>query len=75
MNPNSPRSPSRRISDEYWMARRLKLPLNWDGGVTDWPARAKVVREAIQAKGCALHTFNLDETWAQAFERVFQEPL
>lgn len=65
---------------EYWIARRLGLPLNWDGGVTSADDRREAVRRHIveNTMQCAIAGKRKGlpcETWSEFFERVYEQPL
>lgn len=66
--------------NEAWMARRLRLPLDWDSGVTTAEQRREKIRAAIVTEGRALSLAgkrkgNQGETWKSLFERVYRIPL
>jgi hypothetical protein len=64
---------------EAWMAKRLGLPIGWDGGVTTRAKRSQTIREAILRGDLgdvlAGHRRGHSETWARLFERGYSEPL
>jgi len=65
---------------EAWMARKLGLPMSWDGGVTTRADRREKIRAAILdgAKGQTIagrRAHKTPETWAELFRRVYREPL
>jgi hypothetical protein len=70
-----------KASTEYWLARRLGLPLNWDAGDTTTRDRREVIGRAIVERGLAYsiaveHPTTLErETFAELYLRLYGEPL
>jgi hypothetical protein len=65
---------------EAWMARKLGLPLSWDGGVTTREERRERIRAAIleqQREGAVAGRRHGQpcETWAQLFLRVYSQSI
>lgn len=64
---------------EAWMARKLGLPLSWDGGVTTREERRERIRAAILERGVADavagNAKGRGETWRGLFRRVYGEGL
>jgi hypothetical protein len=61
---------------EAWMARRLGLPLSWDGGITTREDRREIIRAAILEKQCGGAIAGRRhgqpcETWNQLYQRVY----
>ncbi len=69
-----------RPSAEHWMARKLGLPLDWDGGTTSGEQRREAIRESILRRCLNYATAGRNpqgqsETWAELFERLYGAPL
>lgn len=69
-----------RLVVEAWMARRLGMPLSWDGGVTTREDRRERIRAEIirQGRECAVagkRPKQAAETWGQLFHRVYGQPV
>lgn len=70
-----------KASTEYWLARRLGLPLNWDAGDTTSHDRRQVIGQAIVDRGLAYsiaveHPNTTErETFAELYQRLYGEPL
>lgn len=69
-----------QVALEYWIARRLGLPLSWDTGSTTTEQRRESVRKAIKARGVADRPVparygEQNETYRQIFRRVYGVPL
>lgn len=65
---------------EAWMARKLGMPLSWDGGVTTREDRRERIEAAIneQQRAYAIagkRPGHPAETWKQLYERVYGRPL
>jgi hypothetical protein len=65
---------------EAWMARRLGMPMSWDGGVTTREDRRERIRAAIVSSGREMAIAGRAagkscETWAQLFQRVYGQPV
>ena len=65
---------------EAWMARKLGLPLGWDGGVTTPEDRRERIRTAIvdqqrQGSIAGRQAGQPCETWAQLFLRVYSQSI
>ena len=68
-----------QVIAEQWLARRLSLALAWDGGVTSAQQRCETVRRAIVERSIgaerAGYRRGQPQTWAQVFQRTYQQPL
>ena len=69
-----------RVEPEDWMANKLGMPELFAVGVTDKPKRRELLREAILRRCLNYQTAGRNpegktETWAELFERVFEQPL
>lgn len=65
---------------ELWIAYQLALPLSWAAGVTTRGQRCDRIRAEILGRNLAdraagRRVNGSTETWAELFERVYQQPL
>jgi hypothetical protein len=69
-----------RLVIEIWMARKLGMPLGWDGGITTSEdrrerIRAEILKQQRQGSIAGRQAGQPCETWAQLFLRVYGQSI